>query len=226
MQIRAALLSGNFKVGERLPSERELCESFAVSRPTLREALRSLEAMGLLEIRPGAKGGAYAIEPKADILGHALDTMIAFHGAAEQELAEFRISFEGENAELAARRSKPEELAEFSRLADEARNVVTLDDPYVALGDIDTRWHEAVARASHNTVRVGIMLGVQDALRRSLPLVSTELTESRTSIAEDIEAFVDAVKANDAAKARQVMEDHVRRWSDSKIKAAVATTAL
>jgi GntR family transcriptional repressor for pyruvate dehydrogenase complex len=219
LQIRAALLNGEVKVGERLPSERELCDSFGVSRPTVREALRSLEALGLLEIRPGAKGGAYAMEPKADVLGHALETMIAFQGAGQQELAEFRISFEGENAELAAKDATAEEVASLAGLAVEARTAMKSDQAPEVLGEVDTRWHEAVARATHNAVRVGIMLGVQDALRRSLPLVSAELGEDRASIGDDIDAFVAALEARDGAAARKVMEGHVRRWSEAKIAA-------
>src|SRR5438270_396880 len=60
-QLREAILSGRIRPGDRLPGERQLCESFGVGRPTLREALRSLEATGLIEVRPGKGGGSYAV---------------------------------------------------------------------------------------------------------------------------------------------------------------------
>ncbi|MGA8355177.1 MAG: winged helix-turn-helix domain-containing protein [Solirubrobacteraceae bacterium] len=62
-QVRDAVAEGRLRPGERLPSERALAESFGVSRATLREALRSLEALGVVEIRLGATGGAFASEP-------------------------------------------------------------------------------------------------------------------------------------------------------------------
>src|SRR3954462_2959257 len=71
-QIRTAIISGQLKTGDRLPNERDLCGIFGVSRATLREGLRTLEALGAIEIRPGAAGGIFAAEPQADQVGAAL----------------------------------------------------------------------------------------------------------------------------------------------------------
>ncbi|MFI5956397.1 FadR/GntR family transcriptional regulator [Cryptosporangium sp. NPDC051539] len=80
-QVRGAILDGTILAGERLPSERELAEQFGVSRATLREALRALEAVGLIEIRVGAHGGAFATEGgsgrTADTFRHAFDVEFA-----------------------------------------------------------------------------------------------------------------------------------------------------
>ena len=62
-QIQGAILSGRYRAGDRLPTERELCALFDVSRPTLREALRALEVLGSLEIRPGRRGGIFVASP-------------------------------------------------------------------------------------------------------------------------------------------------------------------
>src|SRR5688572_27123761 len=70
--VRDGILDGTVAPGERLPSERELCELFGVSRPTVREALRALEAVGLVEIRLGTRGGAFARRPDSAMLGQAL----------------------------------------------------------------------------------------------------------------------------------------------------------
>lgn len=97
-QIRASIITGTLPVGERLPSERELAEMFGVSRPTLREALRVLEAVGLLDIRLGAQGGAFA---GGD--GHAPTTVIsallATHAATRpDDLRELRATHHADNA--------------------------------------------------------------------------------------------------------------------------------
>src|SRR5205814_7490398 len=93
LQIRDAILAGEIAEGARLPNERDLAERFAVGRPTVREALRSLEALGMVDVRAGRSGGAYAARPSEATLGSALSTLVSLRGASAQELAEFRLSF-------------------------------------------------------------------------------------------------------------------------------------
>src|SRR4051812_41328045 len=71
-QIRAVIGSGGMAPGDRLPSERDLGVAFGVSRTTLREALRALEAQGVIEIRTGSRGGAFIAEPSPDLVAGAL----------------------------------------------------------------------------------------------------------------------------------------------------------
>lgn len=97
-QIRASIVTGTLPVGERLPSERELAEMFGVSRPTLREALRVLEAVGLLDIRLGAQGGAFAGGDD-----HAptsvISALLATHAASHpDDLGELRATHHADNA--------------------------------------------------------------------------------------------------------------------------------
>ena len=87
-QIRDAIIAGRLKTGDRLPNERELCRVFGVGRSTLREGLRTLEALGVIDIRPGAAGGIFTSEPQADHLGSALEALLRFRHATVQELAE------------------------------------------------------------------------------------------------------------------------------------------
>src|SRR3954469_6472458 len=118
-QLHDAILAGDVAEGERLPNERDLADRFEVGRPTVREALRSLEALGIVEIRPGRAGGAYAVRPSEATLGSALSTLVSLQGASPQELAEFRLSFEADNAWWAARRAGDDDLAEMQRLVAE-----------------------------------------------------------------------------------------------------------
>src|SRR3954447_19785084 len=113
LQIRKAIVAGDVSEGERLPNERDLAERFAVGRPTVREALRSLEALGIVEIRPGRTGGAFATRPSEATLGSAASTLVSLQGASPKELAEFRLSFEADNAWWAARRAGDDDLAEL-----------------------------------------------------------------------------------------------------------------
>ena len=86
-QLREAIFSGRVRPGDRLPGERQLCEEFGVGRPTLREALRSLEAVGIIEVRPGKGGGSYAVTPSESILGDALAALVNLRGASLEDLA-------------------------------------------------------------------------------------------------------------------------------------------
>src|SRR5438105_7584998 len=107
LQIRNAILGGQIAEGAGLPNERDLAERCEVGRPPVREALRSLEALGIVDIRPGRSGGAYAARPSEATLGSALSTLVSMQGATAQELAEFRLSFEADTARRAARPPDP-----------------------------------------------------------------------------------------------------------------------
>src|SRR5437870_3894500 len=97
-QLREAIYSGRIRPGQRLAGERQLCEQFGVGRPTLREALRSLEAVGIIDVRPGKGGGSYVATPPASTVGDALAALVNLRGASLEDLAEFRVDFEAENA--------------------------------------------------------------------------------------------------------------------------------
>src|SRR3954453_14791260 len=120
-QLREAIYAGRIRPGERLPGERQLCEVFGVGRPTLREALRSLEAVGLIEVRPGKAGGSYAATPSESTVGDALAALVNLRGASLEDLAEFRLDFEGENAAWAARRADAGDIGALETIVAEAR---------------------------------------------------------------------------------------------------------
>src|SRR5436309_8894721 len=145
LQLRDAILAGNIAEGERLPNERDLADRFEVGRPTVREALRSLEALGIVEIRPGRAGGAYAIRPSEATLGSALSTLVNLRGATAQELAEFRLSFEADNAWWAARRAEADDVAALEALVVETRRLLKqITGDWTPLTEADARWHETL----------------------------------------------------------------------------------
>jgi DNA-binding FadR family transcriptional regulator len=211
LQVRDAILRRSIQPGERLPSERDLCEQLGVSRTTVREALRALEAIGLVEIRLGAHGGAYARMPDAALLGQALSTLLLFQQASRDELDELRHSFEGDNAYWAALRATDEDLDELRTLAEQARRLRKGDEGWRALEQIDLAVHEAVARASHNKVRIAIMAGIHDALSRNLEELES-LTSQFASVRKDITTTVELICARDAEGARDHLQRHLARW--------------
>jgi GntR family transcriptional repressor for pyruvate dehydrogenase complex len=210
-QVRDAILSGGIAPGAKLPSERDLCELLGVSRTTVREALRALEALGFVEIRLGAHGGAFAKAPDAAMLGQALSTMLLFQQATTADLNEFRHSFEGENAYLAALHADTDDFEVFESIAAQARSARKDKPGWIELEQLDLRLHEAVTVATHNPVRVAIMSGIHDALKRNLEVLEP-LSSYSTSLRKDMLALVDLLTARDAEGARAHMQRHLAKW--------------
>jgi GntR family transcriptional repressor for pyruvate dehydrogenase complex len=220
-QIQDAIASGRLRPGERLPSERDLCDVFGVSRATLREALRALEALGVVEVRTGARGGAFAVEPGEDVVGSALASLLRFRQATARDLVEFRVSFEGENAAWAARRASAEDVAELEALATRIEAAVASGQPWRSVVELDVAFHVRVARATGNVVRGAIMLAIQDALRRAVietdPIVDPAV---RSTMGAEAHAIAEAIATRNEHAARARMRAHVERWSLLEVEAA------
>lgn len=219
-QIRTAILTGQLKTGDRLPNERDLCGIFGVSRATLREGLRTLEALGAIEIRPGAAGGIFAAEPQADQVGAALESLLRFRHVTAYELAEFRTTFEGETAQLAAERASADDLVSLRALVE--RFTILADDasvPWRTLAELDITFHEAIAEAAKNQVRVAIMLGIHRALHQASTSLEDEMTpEARQSIGRELGEIVRAIEQRDVALAGELMRRHVEKFSELEVK--------
>lgn len=218
-QIQQAIYSGQLKSGDKLPNERELVSLFGVSRPTLREAIRLLEAEGIVEVRRGVNGGTYVAEPKPDQVGRALETLIRFRGVTVGELAEFRENFESETAYLAAERATPEQI---DRLLEIAERVTALANdpatPWPRLVDLDIAFHEEVAYASQNQIRVAIMLSIHGLLHKaSLFVGKIDSLSWRLQQAADLTAIARAISHRQPRSARKAMKVHVLRNVESEI---------
>jgi GntR family transcriptional regulator, transcriptional repressor for pyruvate dehydrogenase complex len=214
LQIRDAILSGQIAEGQRLPNERDLAERFGVGRPTVREALRSLETLGMVSIRPGRSGGAYASRPSETTIGEAVSTLVSLHGASAQELAEFRLTFEADNAWWAARRAGADDVATLERLVAETRRVLkAIGADWTPLTEADARWHEALARATRNRLRIGITLGLHEPRLRQVPALDEAHARYARTIPAALAEITRAVKERDSERARSAMLDHVRQWA-------------
>jgi GntR family transcriptional repressor for pyruvate dehydrogenase complex len=214
LQIRDAILAGDLPEGARLPNERDLAERFEVGRPTVREALRSLEALGIVEIRAGRSGGAYAAQPSEATLGSALSTLVSLRGASAQELAEFRLGFEADTAWWAAQRADADDIAALEQLvAETRRQLEEITDDWTPLTDADARWHEALARVTRNRVRIGISLGLHEPRLRQVPGLGEAHARYARTIPAALAQITRAVEAHDADEARSAMLDHIEQWA-------------
>src|SRR5919109_363345 len=119
-QIRQAIVTGKLPQGERLPPERELAEQFGVSRVTVRDALRGLEAMGLIEVRVGARGGAFVTVPSGAIVGQTMSDMMMMQAVSPQDIVEARLVVELGTVTLACARATDDDLARLNDLSERA----------------------------------------------------------------------------------------------------------
>lgn len=152
-QIRASLSQQTLRIGDRLPAERQLAEQFHVSRNTLREALRSLEIAGLLELKKGATGGAFIREGGGGAAVAGLADLYHMGTIRPQHLTEARILIGTEVARLACARRTKDDLAALERNVEAA-------EAATAAGDVDRRaqinyeFHRLLARAAKNPVLI------------------------------------------------------------------------
>lgn len=214
--IAGLIQRGDYRPGQRIPSERELAEEHKVSRPTIREALIALEVTGLIRSRHGS--GIFVVDdPPTDALSLSLDI-----GAFE--LTEARRLFEGETAALAALSIGDEELARLEALiADMDRE----NQEKVSGEHADRAFHLVIARATGNSAIVGVIESLWDA-RYSSRLCAEMLERARNvgvqpRIDEHL-VILEALRRRDPAAARTAMRDHLARVIDGLLQATEIDT--
>lgn len=200
--------AGRLQAGDKLPSERDLAERFGVSRPTVREALRALSVLGVIEIRHG--GGAFVSALKAtDLLG-PLNFFLSLSDVSVEKLYQARCLIEGEICALAATRVTATDIADLTVLIDAqegARRDATL---YLAL---DSQFHERLAlladnpflaRASSSLNALGIEFRKLIASSKAAPTRS--ISDHRAILAALVAGNVEGARAAMVAHMTQVLE--------------------
>jgi DNA-binding FadR family transcriptional regulator len=212
-KLAKAIADGQYEVGERLPSERELAQSFEVSRPTVREAIIALELDGLVDVRLGS--GVYVASRQPPSGREGAKDIGPF------ELLEARHAIEGEAAALAAMRIEDEQVDQLAALIAEMRNDNRQNEILMS-EDADRRFHELIAAASQNS---GIIAAVQmlwDARARS-PQSHSMDDKSRAHgnkpSVDEHQAILRALKRRDPAAARAAMHEHISRVIEDILKA-------
>ncbi|MFH0826023.1 MAG: FadR/GntR family transcriptional regulator [Pseudomonadota bacterium] len=172
-QIKQSILLGEFRAGDKLPSERELMEQFQVSRMAVREALRALENSGFILTRQGAGGGAYVIELSFEKLALAFIDLFLADKVSMPELCHVRWLIEPEIARLAAERITPEYAKRLEEILElEEQPVKSMADDleikimvHVVLAEIcGNRFLEALVRALLRVTRRVVQAAAPNSL--------------------------------------------------------------
>jgi GntR family transcriptional repressor for pyruvate dehydrogenase complex len=198
-QLRAFVLSR--PSDELLPSEAELGRSLGVSRTVLREALKILQAQGLVALSQGKRARVSPADPRAAI--ESLDVLLRRSEGSLLHLVEVRRPLEAEIVELAAKRATAGELAEAEAAVAEQEAATTLD----AQIEADLKFHRALAKASGNPVFV-LLLDALAGLMRASRRKSLGDYGNRVPV-DHHRAILDAVRRRDPAAARAALLGHL-----------------
>jgi GntR family transcriptional repressor for pyruvate dehydrogenase complex len=161
-QVKQMIAEGRLKSGDQLPPERELAEKFLVSRTSVREALRALESIGLVAIRPGE--GTFVREISVEALVEPLALVMLSQREAVGELFEARRLLEPALAGLAATRATPEEIQEMQRILDDQAKEIASGKTGLLQ---DAQFHAAIGAAAHNRAITRIAHAIMDLLTQS-----------------------------------------------------------
>jgi GntR family hexuronate regulon transcriptional repressor len=200
LAIAASIADGRYGPGDKLPSERELADSFGVSRPTIRDAMIALEFKGLVEARRGSgvyvNASAPVPEDVAELEVNAL------------EWTEARRLFEGEACALSATVASKDQLNVLDRLVEEMAGDHTAEE----IERLELDFHVAIALATGN---VAIVAGVEElwVLRQQSPLCAASLRRARIASGDNFAGehrqIVAALRDRDSKAARRAIHDHL-----------------
>lgn len=210
-QIRTLVRDGRLTPGDRLPSERDLCERFGVSRVTVREALRVLEANGLVEVRVGARGGAIVSTPSSEALGQGLADLLTLSSLTAAQVTEARMIFEFGIIPLIVERATETDIAELRELVEHGQ--LALDAGQYRMS-MSAAFHVRLAASTHNRAIEMLVHSFHGPMLMSLreaqvaePLMGHRGTREHLQI-------VEAIEARDAEQAGRIMRDHLQRTYD------------
>ncbi|MCU1690931.1 MAG: putative GntR family transcriptional regulator [Frankiales bacterium] len=210
--LRKRILAGDYPVGTALPSERDLVAHAQMSRTTVREALRILEAQGFVRIKTGRAGGAFVRLPGEESVANSVGMFIQGRRIRMSALFETREFIEPVLAQLAARRRNDEDIERM-----EAANS-SMERAGASLSDFlqaNVDWHISVAEASHNELLVGFMSALSRAIYQSTENQHFVDDDVRRATARAHRAVTRAITSQDEDAAVRRMRRHLHEYASA-----------
>jgi GntR family transcriptional regulator, transcriptional repressor for pyruvate dehydrogenase complex len=213
-RIEEQILTGQLRVGDRLPAERDLASLLGVSRSAVREAIRVLQAQGVLHssVGNGPESGTVVSDSSSQALTRLLRLQVALTNFPVQQVVETRVMLERWSVRLAAAGATPSQLEHLQDLLDR------MDDPAIDRGrfnDLDTEFHVTVAQASGNRLVADLTGAVRESLRYSL-LAAFEAADEWETVAQGLRQehrlLYQQISAGDGRAAADTVETHVRNF--------------
>jgi GntR family transcriptional repressor for pyruvate dehydrogenase complex len=222
-QIKTLISEGKLKPGDRLPPERELIKQFGVSRPSLREALNSLMAMGFLEVKQAKR--TFIKSVASERMEDPLSLLIKTDTQKIFDLIEVRKAMEAWGASQAAQRATDEDVKRLESIIKEMEKAIEEGRDW---DKEDADFHLAIAQATHNMVQIHIMSTLYDLLRESVAKLFTDRVKMK-KLFQQHHLILNAIKHHSPEKAKERTLEHLD-YVDSEVKtlngAAKKTEAL
>jgi GntR family transcriptional repressor for pyruvate dehydrogenase complex len=204
-QVRDDLFERRLKPGDFLGTEKEIATRYDVSRMAARDALRTLSALGIVEIKMGKGGGARIAPGNPRLFAEALAVQLDLTGVTAAEILDAQRAIECMAAELAALNATAADHARLRRLLEDAEAVIGDTEAYTR---VSLEFHLAVAEASHNRVLVTQFISLHHV---SWPRRNRTLTPKvARRVLEVHKELTDLIEMRDAAGARSLMDDHIK----------------
>lgn len=210
-QLRQLIVQGKFTPGTFLPTERELVVESALSRTSVRDALRVLESEGLITTKVGRSGGSMVTLPGRAAVARSVELFVRTHGIRLESLLECRVAVEPTLARLAARNRTRAELDEITEIHEQFVASVDVVPNYKS---INLDWHLAIARASGNEPLVALMEAVSMPIRDAMDYQHVTTPELRAGAVKAHTVILKAIREQDEDAAFKRMERHVSAYRD------------
>jgi GntR family transcriptional repressor for pyruvate dehydrogenase complex len=208
-QIRELIKDGRFKARDQLPSERELAETFKVSRTSVREALRALESQGMIVSRTGM--GNFVVDLPVESLVGPLARLLIDEKKALADVFEMRKLIEPHIAALAAQRATKSDVAQLKRIVAKQIEAVSRGTTGV---EADAEFHFTIGRATRNQALQKLVSGLMELLSRSREdSLQTEVRRNRSVDAH--RRIIAAIERHDKNRARSEMLRHIEQVEES-----------
>lgn len=211
-RIEEQILSGTLRVGDRLPAERDLASMLQVSRAAVREAIRTLEAQGVVRagVGVGPEGGTFVSSMPSEAMTRMLRLHVALSNFSMPDVIEARVMLERHSARLAAAQATPDDVAALREVLDSMADPSTSRDEF---NDLDTRFHVLIAEAGRNRLVADMTTSIRESMRTPI-LRSFRATDSWEGLSDGLnhghEAIFAAVESGDSAAAADAVEAHIR----------------
>lgn len=205
-QLRRQILKGTPAPGAALPAERDLVSQTGLSRGSVREALRILEAEGLVSTRPGRQGGSVARQPGDDSLAKYISLFVHGRGISLLSLLQAREAVEPSLAYLAALNRTDDELRELEEATRRVEDAFADTPRYLAE---NVKWHCAIAAASRNELLRAFMVAISSMVYKASAIEDFATEEVRSVVLKVHRRILDAIAKKDADAARRRMARHL-----------------
>jgi DNA-binding FadR family transcriptional regulator len=208
-RIRDLLADGSLKPGDKLPAERQLAEQFGVGRSALREALRTLEATGVLTLKKGAHGGAFIREGDPSRVTQVIQDLLHLGSISLLNLTEARILIQESIVRLACERATAVDLAALDECVDREEQF-TIEKKFSDRLNVSMEFYELLAAAAHNpvlSITVDAMTKILLSVLRILH--STGVSKPNSNLIQARRAFMKKLHARDATGAAAELKAHL-----------------